>query len=186
MTTLDNRPNTALLVVDMQNAVVEDAYERERVVTNIRHLLDGARAAGVPVIWSQHSDDQLAPGSDAWDIVSELTPAEREPVIHKGYSDAFEGSDLEQTLATLGIGRLILAGAETGECIRATLHGAFVRGYDATLVADAHTMPDLTEWGSPPPETVIAYTNFYWANHAAPGRAAGTLDTADVRFEASR
>ncbi len=82
----------------------------------------------------------------------------------------------------LGVGRLIVVGAQTDECVRSTLHGAFVRGYDATLVSDAHTTEDLTEWGAPTPELVIAHTNLYWGNQAAPGRTAGTVKTADVDF----
>jgi hypothetical protein len=85
-------------------------------------------------------------------------------------------------LSGLALGRLILAGAQTDECIRATLHGAVVRGYDATLVSDAHTTEDLTACGAPPPEQVIAHTNMYWSNHRAPGRTAGTVATEDVAF----
>ena len=88
-------------------------------------------------------------------------------------------------LAGLSVGRLIVAGAQTDECIRSTLHGALVRGYDATLVKDAHTTSDMTQWGAPPPEQVIAHTNLYWTYQAAPGRTAGTVATADVDFTAT-
>lgn len=57
-----------------------------------------------------------------------------------------------------------------------------VRGYDTTLVADAHTTEDLRAWGAPPPDQVIAHTNLYWSGQAAPGRAAGTVETRDVAF----
>ncbi|HKT45822.1 MAG TPA: hypothetical protein VJQ85_13555, partial [Gaiellaceae bacterium] len=69
-------------------------------------------------------------------------------------------------------------------CIRSTLHGAFVRGYDAILVSDAHTTEDLSPWGAPPPGQVIAHTNLYWSDQAAPGRTAGTVETKDVDFSA--
>ena len=65
-------------------------------------------------------------------------------------------------LAGRGVGRLVVVGAQTDACIRSTLHGALVRGYDATLVSDAHTTEDQTEWGAPPPDKVIAHTNLYW------------------------
>ena len=97
-------------------------------------------------------------------------------------SNIFEETILESTLADLAVGRLIVAGAQTDECIRATLHGAIVRGYDATLVSDAHTTEDLSEWGAPPPAQVISHTNMYWANHRAPGRTAGTAVTKEVDF----
>ena len=85
-------------------------------------------------------------------------------------------------LSDLGVGRLVVVGAQTDACVRSTLHGAFVRGYDATLVSDAHTTEDLTAWGAPPPGQVIAHTNLYWADQSAPGRTAGTVETKDVDF----
>jgi nicotinamidase-related amidase len=182
MSTLENRPNTALVVVDMQHGVVGGAHERDAVVANVGRVVEKARSANVPVVWVQHSDENIAGGSDGWRIVPELEPADSEPRIEKHYSDSFEESPLEGVLSELGVGRLIVAGAQTDECIRGTLHGAIVRGYDATLVSDAHTTEDLTPWGAPPPDQVIAHTNLYWSNHAAPGRTAGTVTTADVAF----
>ena len=183
MSTLENRPNTALLVVDVQNGVVAGAHERDAVVANVGSLVERARQAGVPVVWVQHNDDgELARDSDPWRIVPELTPGDGEPLVHKRYGDSFEATDLETVLADLGVGRLIVAGAQTDACIRSTLHGAFVRGYDATLVSDAHTTEDQSAWGAPPPGQVIAHTNLYWKYQAAPGRTAGTVATAEVDF----
>jgi nicotinamidase-related amidase len=182
MTTLRNRPNTALLVVDVQNGVVGGAHERDAVVANIDTLVGKARRAQVPVVWVQHSDEQLARDSDDWRIVPELTPGDAEPRVEKHYADAFEDSTLETVLSGLEVGRLVVAGAQTDECVRSTLHGAVVRGYDATLVSDAHTTEDLSPWGAPPPDKVIAHTNLYWGNHTAPGRTAGTVETKDVDF----
>jgi nicotinamidase-related amidase len=182
VTTLDNRPNTALLVIDVQNGVVAEAHERDAVVANIGTVVEKARQQGVPVVWVQHSDEQLAHGSDNWQIVPELTPADEEPLVHKRYGDAFEDTDLETVLSSLGVGRLVVAGAQTDACVRSTLHGAFARGYDATLVSDAHTTEDQSAWGAPPPAQVIAHTNLYWTYQTAPGRTAGTVGTGDVEF----
>ncbi|HEX3336777.1 MAG TPA: cysteine hydrolase family protein [Jatrophihabitans sp.] len=183
MTTLTDRPNTALLVIDVQNGVMAGTHNRDDVIANIAVLVDKARAGNVPVVWVQHSSDDLPEGSDGWRYVPELTQDESEPVVHKRYPDSFEDTDLEATLAERKAGRLIVAGAQTDECIRSTLHGAIVRGYDATLVADAHTTEDLTPWGAPPPDKVIEHTNLYWRNHAAPGRQAGTVSTGSVNFD---
>lgn len=180
MTTLENRPNTALLVIDVQNRVVAGTHERDAVVANIGSLVAGARRERVPVVWVQQFDEQLEKGSDGWRIVPELTPEDAEPHIDKGYADSFENTDLEAVLAGLGVGRLLVAGAQTDECIRSTLHGALVRGYDTILVSDAHTTEDQTEWGAPPPDKVIAHTNLYWTYHKAPGRTAGTVTTKEV------
>ena len=163
MTTLENRPNTALLVVDVQRGVVEGAHDRAAVVANVGGLVEKARREQIPVVWVQHSDEQLARGSDDWRIVPELAPDDAEPLVEKHYGDSFEDIDLETVLSGLGVGRLVVVGAQTDECVRSTLHGAFVRGDDATLVGDAHT-------------------NLYWSNQAAPGRMAGTVETKEVDF----
>jgi nicotinamidase-related amidase len=182
MTTLEKRPNTALLVVDMQNGVVGGAHERDAVVANVGRLVEKARRERVPVVWVRHSDDQLARGSDDWRIVPELTPSDAEPLVEKNYGDSFEDTTLETVLSHLRVGRLVVVGAQTDACIRSTLHGAFVRGYDATLVRDAHTTEDQTAWGAPPPEKVIAHTNLYWSYQTAPGRTAETVETKNVDF----
>jgi nicotinamidase-related amidase len=149
MTTFQDRPGTALLILDTQNGVVDGNHQRDAVIAN---------------------------------MVPELAPGDTEPVLDKSYADAFEDTTLETVLAGLGAGRLIVAGAQTDECIRSTLHGAIVRGYDAILVSDAHTTEDQTEWGAPPPDQVIAHTNLYWTYHRAPGRTAGTVETRNVDF----
>ena len=182
MTTLANRPNTAVLVVDVQNGVVEAAHERDMVVANIGSLVAKARGAGVPVVWVQDSGGRIIKGSDAWQIVPELDPGDAEPHIEKHYGDSFEDTTLETVLSGLRVGRLLVVGAESDACVRATLHGAFVRGYDTTLVSDAHTTGDKTEWGAPSPDQVIAHTNLYWTHQRGPGRTAGTVATKDVEF----
>lgn len=184
MTTLPDRPNTALVIIDVQNGIMAGAHNRDGVVANIAALLEKARAEDVPVVWVQHSSEDLPIGSDSWQYVPELIRRDGEPLVHKTYPDSFEETDLEARLAELGVGRLFVTGAQTDECIRSTLHGAVVRGYDATLVGDAHTTEDLTEFGAPAPESVIAHTNLYWKYHRAPGRRAGTVEAAKVDFAA--
>ncbi|MGY5883253.1 isochorismatase family protein [Modestobacter lacusdianchii] len=182
MTTLPDRPNTALVVIDVQQGVVAEAPRRDEVVTSIGSLVDRARGEGVPVVWVQHSDEELVRGSDDWQYVPELVRAESEPLVHKSFGDSFEGTDLESVLAAAGVGRLVVAGAESDACIRSTIHGAFTRGYDVTLVGDAHTAGDKSAWGAPPAEQVIAHTNLYWQFQAAPGRTAAVVDAHEVTF----
>jgi len=185
MTTLAGRPIPALLVVDVQNGVVGSAHDRDTVVATIARLVDSARAADVDVVWVQHNSDELPRDSEAWQYVPELVRRDSEPLVQKAYGDAFEETDLEAVLGGRGIGRLFVAGAQTDGCIRSTLHGAITRGYDAVLVGDAHTTEDLSSYGAPPPEQVIAHTNLYWQYHTAPGRTAGTVNAGDVDFAAS-
>jgi nicotinamidase-related amidase len=183
MTTLSDRPNTALIVIDVQDGVVTGVYKRDEVVGNIVSLVEKARDAGVPVIWVQHADEDMASGSDDWQLAVELKPAAGEHRIEKHYGDAFEDTTLEAALSDLGVGKLIVTGAETDACIRSSIHGAFVRGYDTLLVSDAHTATDKSEWGAPPVDKVIAHTNLYWSFHSAPGRSAGTVESAEVDFK---
>ena len=185
MTTLRDRPNTALLVIDVQNGVMAGAHERDAVVANVASLVEKARAEDVPVVWVQHSDEGLPHGSEQWQYIPELQRTDDEPLVEKSYGDSFEDTNLEEILSGLAVGRLIVTGAQTDACIRSTLHGAFARGYDATLVSDAHTTEDQTQWGAPPPEQVIAHTNLYWTYQSAPGRTAGTVTTTDVEFSPS-
>jgi nicotinamidase-related amidase len=167
----------------MQQGVVAEAYELERVVSNIDSLIEKARAAGVPVIWIQHSDAELPEGSQEWQYIPELERVDGEALVHKSYNDSFEDTDLEAVLSEHGVGHLIVTGAQTDACVRSTLHGALVRGYDTTLVADAHTTQDLRQWGSPiSAEQAIGHTNMYWERASAPGRFGGTKVTAAVDF----
>lgn len=183
MTAFTDRPNTALLVIDVQNDVVSRAHRRDEVVANIVSLVDRARAAGNPVIWVQHSDDEMPVGSDAWQYVPELVARVDESVVHKSFGDSFEATDLEAVLAAKRVGRLVVTGAQTDMCIRSTLHGAVTRGYDALLVDDAHTTND-TEWDgvAVPASVAIAHTNMYWHWHRTATCSGGTVSTADVTF----
>jgi nicotinamidase-related amidase len=170
-------------VIDVQTRVVAGAHDRSRIVGNIATVVERARTAGVPVIWIRHGDDDdLVLGSDGWRIVDELDPKPGEPVIDKRFGDAFEATGLEAALADLGVGRVVVTGAQTDACIRSTLHGALVRGYDTLLVGDGHTTEDLSRWGAPPPGQVIAHTNLYWKYQTAPGRTTGVVEADTVTF----
>lgn len=182
MTTLSDRPNTALVVIDLQNGVVAKAYRRQEVLGAVSVLIARARAARVPVIWIQHAGKDLEENSEAWKIVPELSPAPGEDIVEKRYRDAFEDTRLEQVLSRRRVGKLVVTGAQTDMCVRSTLHGALARGYDATLVGDAHTTVDMTHNGAPPPAAVISHTNMYWANQTAPGRLGGVVESQGVDF----
>ena len=184
MSTLPKRTATALLIIDVQVGVVGAAHQRDAVIANIQTLLASARASNTPVIWVAHSEEQMPIGSDSWQYVPELVRVESEPLVHKIYGDSFEGTNLEEVLADAKVGHLVVVGAQTDACIRSTIHGAFTRGYDVTLVSDAHTTEDTTEWGAPPPDVIIKHTNMYWSFQSAPGRTAKVVTTSEVTFSA--
>jgi nicotinamidase-related amidase len=163
--------------------VVADAHNRDDVIANINALVDKARSEDVPVIWVQHSSEDLPLESESWQYVPELQRRDSEPLVHKLYGDSFEDTNLEDLLAERGVARLVVSGAQTDACIRSTLHGGFTRGYDVTLVSDAHTTDDLSQYGAPTPDKVIAHTNLYWEYQEAPGRRGGAVPTAEVDFD---
>jgi nicotinamidase-related amidase len=182
MSTLTARPNTALLVIDVQKDVTDGAQDRDTVVANIATLVDQARSASVPVVWVAHNDEGMPLDSDQWQYVDELVRADDEPLVNKTYGDSFEDTELEEVLADKGVGRLVVTGAQTDACIRSTLHGGLARGYDVTLIADAHTTQDMTEWGNIPPADVITFTNLYWSFTKAPGRETAVLKSKELSF----
>jgi nicotinamidase-related amidase len=182
MATLPGRDRTALLVIDVQNGVVGGAHDRDAVVGRLSGLVAQARTTSTAVVWIQHSDEGLVQGSPEWEYVPELRRADDEPLVHKNYGDSFEATDLEDVLAGLDVSRVVVTGAQTDACIRSTIHGAFARGYDVTLVTDAHTTEDLTAYGAPAPADVIAHTNLYWGFQSAPGREAASVPADQVTF----
>lgn len=178
-----DRPNTAVLVIDMQRDVVANAADVDRVVGTIDGLVARARAEQVAVVWVQHADEHLVEGSDGWQLVPALEPTSGEPLVGKNFGDSFEETDLESLLEERDVGRLVVTGAQTDACIRSTLHGALVRGYDVTLVTDGHTTEDMQQWGSPvDAKQAIEYANFYWGHSAAAGRSGSTAPAADIDF----
>lgn len=144
MATTKSGNKGALLVIDVQKGVVENAWKRDEIVGNIATLVDRARNDGVDVVWIQHeSEDEMPPESPQWQIVDELVPVDGETRLRKRYSDSFADTELESTLDDLSIGRVVICGAQTNACVRSTCYGAMVRGYDVTLIEDAHTSDDI-------------------------------------------
>jgi nicotinamidase-related amidase len=179
MTTL-NRPNSALLVIDVQNDVVAEAYKRDSVVERIQSAVEKARAKGTPVIWVQHSDDYLAIDSLGWQIVPELEPLPNEPVVRKLYCSSFEATNLDDLLENADIGHLFIAGAETNHCVRHTSHAALERGYDITLLSDAHTTSDGEgAHGDILARQIVDEQNQGFDGYALPGRGASVSKVAE-------
>lgn len=173
----------ALLVVDVQTGVVADAWRRDERIGNVATAVSRARHAGVPVIWVQHSDEDLPAGSPEWEFAPEVRPSEGEPVVAKHYNSSFEETDLEDVLASLGVSRVVLAGAVSNWCIRATAYGALDRGYDLTLVKDAHLTAGLREEDGTvvvPAESIIIDLNVTMTWLAVPGRETTTRSAAEL------
>lgn len=175
---------SALLIVDVQTGVVAAAWERDRVVGNIALAVAQARGAGVPVIWVLHEDEELPRDSESWRLVPELSTETNEPVIHKRYNSAFEDTALEALLAEREVRHVVLAGAATNWCIRATAYAALDRGYNLTLVADGHTTGDM-EMGEGrviAARDLVDDLNIAMTWLAYPGRSTAATTAADLSF----
>ena len=179
-----NKP--VMLVVDVQVGVMKQAWEAQRVIANIARAVERARSEAVPVIWVQHSNQELPKGSVQWQWVPELVPAEGEALIHKRYNSSFEQTSLDSELAGLGATHIVLAGAATNWCIRATAYGALDRGYDLTLVKDAHTTETMQLGGGVTikAETVIQELNIAMKWLEYPGLWNGVASANDITFAA--
>lgn len=174
----------ALVVVDVQVGVVAEAWQAPRVVANLALAVARAREQGVPVVWVQHHDHNLPQGSAAWQWVPELAPAPGEPLIHKQFNSSFEQTTLEAELAARGVAHIVLAGAQTNWCIRATAYGALERGYDLTLLSDAHTTETLVmdDGARVEAEQAVHDLNIAMTWLSYPGRRNATAKAAEVAF----
>ena len=185
MATVREGHKAVLVVVDVQVGVMAQAWDAPRVIANVALAVERARTMGVPVLWVQHANHELPLGSPQWQWVPALVPAAGETLIPKAYNSAFERTELEATLDRLHATHIVLAGATTNWCIRATAYGALDRGYDLTLVSDAHTTDTLTLEGGPTIDaaTVIADLNITMKWLEYPGLRHGTSQAAALDFE---
>ncbi|MGB8215081.1 MAG: isochorismatase family protein [Anaerolineales bacterium] len=186
MATIHAGNQPVLLVVDVQVGVMRNAWEAPRIIQNIAVAVEKARSRGVPVIWVQHADNELVQGSPDWQVVPELAPAEAEIRIYKQFNSAFERTTLEETLDRLGVTRIVLAGAETNWCIRATAYAALDRGYDLTLLKDAHTTGTIVLEDGTKIEAahIIRELNIAMKYLSYPGRTNATASAEEIDFTA--
>jgi len=184
MATVREGNKGVLVVVDVQVGVMRGTWDAPRIVGNIGLAVEKARQQGVPVIWVQHWDADLPYGSPEWQIVPELSRVEDEARIDKHFNSAFEETSLEETLAQQGATHIVLAGAATNWCIRATAYGALDRGYDLTLVWDAHTTKPikLENGGTIEAAHIVHELNvaISWLNY--PDRVNDTASVEEVDF----
>ncbi len=183
MSTFRDRINSALLVIDVQVGVMAEAFERDSKIANMAKAIDKARAEGVPVIWVQHSDEELVLQSAEWEIVSELSPLPSETKVRKTFRSSFVETNLEDVLSSLGVSHLYVCGAETNNCVRHTCHTALEMGYDLTLISDAHTTTGF-EWDGYIVDAarVIDEQNTNFMGYSLPGRTARAVSVTELSF----
>src|SRR5262245_34042005 len=134
---------SALVMIDCQNTYRQGLMQLEGVeaaLDEARHLLERARALGIPIIHIQHDS---GPGSlfdirtEIGHIADKVKPRESEPVVVKHYPNSFVQTDLHERLQKHGVANMVLAGFMTHMCVNSTARGAFNLGYRPTVVAGA-------------------------------------------------
>ena len=171
----------ALLIVDLQNALLRGAFQEDAVIENVRSLIASARASKALVVYVQHNHASFKPmmkGNPGWEIHSLLKPTPNDLRLEKEASDAFYGTSLEAELRDRGITRIVLCGMMTEYCIDTTARSALSHGFDVTLAGDAHTTGDSTLRAA----DIIAHHNAALPNVVHPTRSIGVLQSAEIVF----
>jgi nicotinamidase-related amidase len=184
MATIREGNKSVLLVVDVQVGVMRSAWDAGRVINHIVSAVEKARQLGIPVVWVQHSDIELVQGSPDWQLVPELIPADGDVRIYKQFNSSFEQTTLDETLAQLDVNHVVLAGAATNWCIRATAYGALDRGYDLTLLKDAHTTEsiELEDGSTIEAANIILELNIAMKWLSYPGRRNRVATSREIEF----
>lgn len=142
----------AILVVDMLNDFVTGALKCERglaIVPQTAKLLDGARKAGVPVIFCNDAHvkgidhelklwgDHAIAGTYGAQVIPELNLSEIDYVVPKRRYSGFFHTDLDLLLKELGVDTVIMTGLHTHMCVRHTSADAYCLGYNVVVAKDA-------------------------------------------------
>lgn len=188
METATGTQNTALLVIDVQNAVVETAFERDAIVARLADVIASARDNQVPVIYIQHELPEYAEmnrGAHGWQIVDEIAPLEGEITIGKRYGDAFVDTDLKETLEDLDIAHLVISGSESDACVTATLTRALIEGFDVSLLGDCHTTSDreALDGSLIPAEQIMKHVNLRATFMSYPGQQMNLVESTSFVFD---
>ncbi|SOB44027.1 Isochorismatase [Weissella viridescens] len=128
----------ALVVIDLQNGVCNpdfgvSAYSYKEVISNVNERIDFYRSTNQPIVFIQHTDDELKKGSDVWQFVPDLNVTDRDVIVEKSVPDSFYHTKLESVLNELGCDELEFAGAQTEYCVDTTIKVAFDKGYKLTM-----------------------------------------------------
>ena len=174
--------NTALLVIDMQTALMDGAWEGEQLVARLKTLIANARTAGTPVVYMQHENEAYPPmraGADTWQVYPPIAPEPGDIVLRKRASDSFYQTELDAELRARDIAHLVVTGMQTEYCVDTTVRAASSHGYDVTLVADGHTTSANESLTA---AQTIAYHNTVLAYLAQPDQQIEVVPAAEISF----
>lgn len=146
---MEERKNSGLVIIDVQVAMFSvptlPLYNGDELIENLRYLLAGARSAGTPVFFVQHTGSDaglFGQGKPTWEIDPRIKPLANEVVISKRTPDSFHETPLCEELQKRAVRKLVLAGCQTEFCVDTTCRRAFSLGYAPVLVEDAHSTFD--------------------------------------------
>lgn len=163
-----------LMVIDMQNGVFENPrVHREACTSHINQLIQAADK----VIFIQHTDSGLEPGSEAFAILPELVQPAGALYVTKTACDAFYRTPLEDVLRTHHINEFVVCGCATDYCVDSTIKNGASRGYAMTVAGDAHTTANRPAASA---QVLIAHYNDVWRNLIIPGNTLRVKDSAQI------
>ena len=167
--TLD-KDKTAVVIMDFQNRIINNnASDPAGVIQRASQVLQGARKAGIPIIYVQHRGGAFKEYSPEVDIHPGVAPAPGEQVIIKTRTAPFSTTGFDVMLREMGTDTLVLMGVATSGCVLTTVRWAADIDYKVVVVGDACDDPDrevhrmLTEKLYPRQGTVITAQQFLQA-----------------------
>ena len=179
------RDASALVVVDAQQGPAAALAGVTAVLDAIADLVARARLAGVPVVWLRRVDAELRPGEPGWQLCDLLASEPGELLIDHAWDDGFIATDLADALGGLSAGHLWLAGLGSETAVLQTYLGALYRGFDVTLIEDAHAAADVEFDGCElSASQVVALVNRIVWRDQAPDVSGDLMACANVVFSA--
>jgi len=159
----------ALLIIDMQNAWIEEAsrFEIDAMFKRINALSERFRQQGLPVIFIQHETNEVLPGTRDWQMHEKLSHHASDYVVNKTACDSFADTSLTTLLETLGCCTLSICGLATEFCVDTSLRSALSRGFDVIAFSDAHTTADRAHLTA---ESIVRHHSWIWTNLALPAQ----------------
>ena len=185
MSRFPERDASALVVVDAQQGPAAALAGVTAVVDAIADLVARARLVGVPVVWLRRVDAELRPGEPGWQLCDLLASEPGELLIDHAWDDGFIATDLADALGGLSAGHLWLAGLGSETAVLQTYLGALYRGFDVTLIEDAHAAADVEFDGCElSASQVVALVNRLVWRDQAPDVSGDLMACANVVFSA--
>ncbi len=169
----------ALLVIDVQQALIRGAYREQEVLASIGTSINRVRAGGGLVVFLQHCHTMFEPmmrGKPGWQLHASLNVQPGDPVIEKEASDSFYGTNLKSLLDEHGVDHVLITGLQTEYCVDATCRSALSKGYAVTLISDAHTTGDSTLTA----KQIIAHHNAVLSQLAHPDHTIELCRSTDI------